>query len=83
MNTYELAIKGDFMEMPEAIEEVMKQGKKNLFTIIDQNWIQLGDTDVQSYSAQVQSSGDTSAVEKFAESLNSKYPALDVMLVVV
>lgn len=79
MYKYELAIKGGFGLIADAIDDVIKvQKQESKFTISGQDWFQIPNSDDQSYTAQLES--DTTTPEDFASILQVKYPALNIML---
>lgn len=79
MYNYELAIKGTFGLIGDAIEDVIRiQKEESKFTISGQDWFQIPNSDDQSYTAQLAS--DTTTVEDFVSILQVKYPALNIML---
>ncbi len=79
MYKYELAIKGTFGVIGEAIDDVIRvQKQESKFTMSDQDWFQIPDSDDQSYTAQLIS--ETTTPEDFVSMLQVKYPALNIML---
>lgn len=79
MYKYELAIKGAFGVIGEAIDDVIKvQKQEKKFALGEQDWFQIPNSDDQSYTAQLTS--ETTTPEDFVSILQVKYPALNIML---
>jgi hypothetical protein len=80
MYKYELAIKGSFEVIGDAIEDLHKVVKLEPqgFTLGEQSWSQIPKSDNQSFTADLLS--ENISPENFTSILKLKYPSLDIVL---
>jgi hypothetical protein len=80
MYKYELAIKGSFESIGDAIEDLYKVVKLEPqgFGIEKESWSQVPNSDNQSFTADLVS--QNISPENFTSILKLKYPSLDILL---